>query len=298
MYIHPGKLFVEKFGVVQEQADVLRYAKFLRAESGTGITPPIELEKIYNRFGIQIPVLEAIDQEGLLVDPECGLILIKEDDPTLRQRFSAAHELIELLFAAHPLGKGWKSQQRGPFDEPAKERMCNAGAAEILMPRESFLMRALSLGISYQSARQLAFEYIVSITAALVQLVRIYPGQHAVVLWAMKNKPSEMQQKHSEKQMELFETSVYLPSKKLRVEWSFASPGVPYIPPDKSISNDTPIYAAWQNIEFTSGFSFVELGKIVGRIYSDNYAFQRDGETLVLSLVHLPNDSTCSGVPR
>lgn len=298
MYIHPGKLFVEKFGVVQEQADVIRYAKFLREESGTGITPPIELEKIYNRFGIQIPVLEAIDQEGLLVDPERGLILIKEDDPTLRQRFSAAHEMIELLFVAHPLGKGWKSKQRGPFDESAKERMCNAGAAEILMPRESFLTRALSFGISYQSARQLAFEYRVSTTAALVQLVRICPGQHAVVLWAMKNKPSELQQQHSEKQMELFETNVYLPSKKLRVEWSFASPDVPYIPPDKSVSNDTPIYVAWQNIEFTSGSCFVELGKIVGRIYSDNYAFQRDGETLVLSLVHLPNDSTCSAVQR
>lgn len=107
--ISPGVLFLAKYGVPGDSSDINRYVDFLRKEAGVQLTPPIDLNKIYAKFQIPQPALEHIDQEGLLLDAERGLIIINEDDPRTRRRFSEAHELIELLFSVLPRGEGFRS---------------------------------------------------------------------------------------------------------------------------------------------------------------------------------------------
>ncbi len=157
------------------------------------------------------------DQQGLLVNPESGPIIVNEDDLAVRQRFTEAHELMELLFCALPPGKGWAARQTGVFKSNTK-RLYNEGAAELLMPRATFAPRVRRAGVSYQTARLLVYESQASTSAALVRVARLGPGRHAVVLWRMKNKPTEIRDKVTANQLTLFgDEPKALPPKKLRV---------------------------------------------------------------------------------
>jgi hypothetical protein len=294
-YTNPGKLFVERFGLAESVDDVMRYVNFLREETDLDIEPPVDLARIYSRFGIPNPKRAPLsNQQALLLNPESGLILVKEDDPAARQRFSEAHELMELLFSALPWGKGWTARQTGIFKSRAKELLCNEGAAELLMPQAAFVPRVRCAGVSYQTACQLALEFRVSTTAALVQMVRVGPGRHAIVLWRMKNKPHEIRGKAPINQLSLFgDLPVEAPPKKLRVEWSLKGPGVPFIPTNKSAPADSSIYRAWQEGEFTVGEDRLELGATRGLFRCESQPFEIEGERHVLSLLHWPGDVGC-----
>lgn len=296
-YIHPGTLFVQKFGLVESSEDVIRYARFLREEAGLGVEPPIDLTRIYTRFDIPTPKRAPLPkQQGLLLNSEKGIILIKADDPATRQRFSEAHELMELLFKALPPSKGWDAtaQKIGGFTHNKKEQLCNEGAAELLMPYASFVPQVRQLSVSFQTARQLAPEFDVSMTAVLVHMVRIGSGRHSVVLWKMKNKAAEIQSKISEHQLSLFgDVLEEMPPKKLRVEWSLSGSGIPYIPPDKSVPEDSSIHRAWKDRKFTVGEDRLDLANIWGIFRCESQPFEVDSEWFVISLLHLPGDEGC-----
>jgi Zn-dependent peptidase ImmA (M78 family) len=289
----PGELFVQRHGTVDNIDDVLEYVHFLRSESGLGVDPPIDLARIFTSFQLPHPKYIALpNQQGLLANPETGLILVNADDIRTRQRFTEGHELLELLFSALPRGNGNVTRCGGLFTQAEKEQLCNVGAAELLMPKATFLPRILQKGISFQTGRELAAEYGVSISAALVQLTRVGPGRHAVVLWRPKNKPSEIRSQISSDQLALWEQApARMPPKKLRVEWSLEGRDVPFIPKDKSIFEDSSIYAAWRDAVFTIGRDCVDLGKVSGELLCESQPFEVDDERWVLSLLHFPGDS-------
>lgn len=292
-YRNPGQLFVQQFGGVKDGDDIFRYVNFLREEAGLGVEPPINLARIYSHFHMPTPERKPLpDLQGLLVNPDRGIVLINENDPETRQRFTEGHELIEYLFSALPSGKGWAARQTGPFKLTVKERLCNEGAAELLMPRVSFEPRVREYGVSFTTGRELASEFQVSTTAALVQIVRVGPGRHAVVLWRMKNKPTEIRAKVDPNQLTLFGQSVEMQyPKKLRVEWALNGPGVPYVPPDKSIPEDASSYSAWRDGEFIVDEDNLNLGGIQGLFKCENQPFEVNEERFVISLVHFPSDS-------
>ncbi len=94
---HPGHLFIREHGPFRNEDDIVSYADFLRTMAGLTDQPPIDLTQIHQRFGIPAPLLAPLqDQQGLLFDSETGIMLIKEDDPITRQRFTNAHELMEM----------------------------------------------------------------------------------------------------------------------------------------------------------------------------------------------------------
>jgi len=294
-YTNPGQSFIEIFGPAESAEDVMRYARFLREEAGLTVEPPIDLTQIYSRFGIPTPKRASLPrQQGLLVNPESGLIIVNEDDLAVRQRFTEAHELMEFLFCALPSGKGWAARQSGVFKSNTKERLCNEGAAELLMPHATFASRVRRAGVSYQTARLLAYEFQVSTSAALVRVARLGPGRHAVVLWRMKNKPTEIRDKVPANQLTLFgDEPKALPPEKLRVEWAMSGPGTRYIPPDKSVPEDSSIYAAWQGGVFVVGEDNLDLRTVRGAFRCENKPFDSEGERCVLSLLHLPGDAEC-----
>lgn len=294
-YQNPGHLFIAQHGAPEDIDDVLKYAHFLRDESALTDEPPINLDRVYERFGIPKPArLSLPDQQGLLLNPEKGLIVINDTDALTRQRFSEAHELIELLFSQLATGNAWAARQHGPFRRPTKERLCNQGAAELLMPKRSFLPRLIRLGVSFNSARILAREYLVSTTAALVNMARIGPGQHAVVLWMLKHKPTEIQRMSHGQQLSLFgDSTEFEPSKKLRVSWAMSKLGTLFIPKHKSAPEASSIFRAWNSGTDTRGEDHLELGRDRGACLCENHPFEVDGERMVISLIHLPADVGC-----
>jgi Zn-dependent peptidase ImmA (M78 family) len=291
-YTHPGRLFVQEHGLPQSLDDVLRYAAFLRAEAGLSDEPPIDLASIYRRFEIPAPrKADLKGQQGLLLNPDSGLIILNENDMPARQRFTEAHELMELLFSQMPGGNAWAARGYGRFRPAAKEKLCNSGAAELLVPRSSFLPRVNQRGVSIATAWQLAKEYQVSTTAAMVNMARFGPGEHAVVVWRHKLKQSEMRGKAPASQIPLFRGSGSPePTKQLRVEWAIGSDGGAYIPREKSAPKDSSIYQAWERGGDTADEDVLELGQVHGRCRCENHPFDGGGERQVISLLHLPGD--------
>jgi hypothetical protein len=279
-HTNPGEPFIQRYGIPQELSDILRYADFLRNESNTGLKLPIDLEGIFNYF--EFPPRKRVPlpgQQGVLVNSDLGWIVINQDDPAMRQRFTEAHELIEELFSAMPSGPGLRPE--------VKERWCDAGAAELLMPMTIFRSRVQALGASIDTARSLATLFQVSLTASLRQMIRASDQPHAIVIWRMKHKPSERTAVHnSTAQLTLFEEMTSsTPSPKLRVEWSERNGRGPFIPVDKSIDENSAVYTAWRDGIYTAGTDVFNLNNNGFRFYGENQPFWNDDSRQVLSLI-------------
>lgn len=286
---NPGLLFASRYGPVCSLDNLLAYVGFLRQESGVATQPPIDLQRVYSRFGIEPKKVPLADIQGMLLDAERGLILINSDDIPTRQRFTEAHEIMEFCFDTRALGAGGK--RTIPVSEKIKEQWCDAAAAELLMPQGAFLRRVTQEGVSSSSGARLAREYGVSLTAVLCRMVRLGPGRHALVMWCMKNKPSEVRFLPSPGQMSFLADAPYLgPRPRLRVGWALCSPDVPLVPAHKSVSEDSLIYAAWQDGHMTAGQEFLNLATTQGMFQSENLPFMVGEDRRVLSLLHLPGD--------
>jgi hypothetical protein len=288
-YRHPGREFVDQFGPAESVQDFGRYANFLREKAGLAVSDAVDLEAIYHAFGIPSPKRVSLPgQQGMLLNPDSGLILINQDDIAARQRFTEAHELMELLVDALPAGLGLFSGQKGPFRHTTKEQLCNQAAANLLMPVPVFSAAGLEGQVGFGLARKLSRRYDVSTTAALVQLVRVVPGQLAIVAWRMKFKKADRSQQVPPEQMLLFKDLGPLgPAKKLRVDWSISAPDGPFVPKNKSADQSSSIYEAWNQSQFTAAIEQLDLGSRQAHCRLENLPFRDDGEALVLSLIEI-----------
>lgn len=243
-YQHPGQHFIQSHGLLTHQQDgdryVTQYADFLRRYSGIEATYPVDLDRIYRSFKMPVPYqAPLVDQQGILVNGDAGIILIKEDDSRVRQRFTEGHELMELLFDAH--NQTAAEQSNAPtWQGPMKEKWCDRGAAELLMPQASFCTQIEELGMSFATARTLAKAYLSSFMATLFHMLDHTNGSHALIVWHWA--VSRTDQRKSDRTGEP-------PTQKLRVWWCRRSRrwNGSFIPKNKSIARpsciiDTALY--------------------------------------------------------
>lgn len=274
-YRHPGKAFLSRYGDLQREEDIYRYVDFLRRESGLSDEPPIDLSMIYDHFGIPTPMRAPLDeQQGILVNSSTGIILIKEDDSIVRQRFTEGHELVELLFDA--VAEARQSSALPNWSEPHKERLCDQGAADLLMPRSSFIPRLYQFGISMNTARSLATLYQTSLMSTLVRMMQQGEGNCALVVWHHALKPTETR-------------NTTVPSKeKLRIWWRTQTSDWTsgYIPKDKSVAEESLILETFRSGLPTSGQESLHLGwgTIVCQI--EALPIQVGDKSCVVSLLH------------
>lgn len=181
-YQHPGYGFLHQFGSLQSEADVYHYVDFLRRSAGLENSLPVDLDQIFIHFGMPIPLRVALeDQQGILLDSDRGVILIREGDPIERQRFTEGHELMELLFDAQDVVTA--ELQLQPWNIARKEKLCDAGAAELLMPQAQFQPHLAHLGTSLGTGRSLCRLYKTSLIATLIRMVQLTRGEHALIFW-------------------------------------------------------------------------------------------------------------------
>ena len=291
-YVSPGRLYLEKQKTVETYEDVLAYAEFLRAEAGLDGVLPVDLQKILTHF--QIPEPEPVplpQQQGLLLDSERGIILINSKDPLKRQKFTTAHELVEMLFAELPqgkdLGRGWWINKPGGFKEGAKEAICNWTAANLLMPIDYVKKEIKTYGVTFECARHVADTCDVSLTSALVQIARTSMSGYFVVLWKLKHKPADLAKKKAEEnQMTLFRLENTEPPKKLRVEWCLNNKNAIFLPKHKSTEKDSFIHESWERNIFTQGRVNISLdGRNTTWFYSENMSVFIEDERCVISLM-------------
>lgn len=291
-FISPGRLYVERrSNKIQTSEDILAYAEFLRMEAGVGNILPVDLDKIFYHFEIPDPKsIPLAQQQGLLLDPELGVIVINSNDTDKRQKFTKAHELVEMLFSELPqgrdLGSGWRLDRPGGFKPITKEFLCNWTAANLLMPSDYVQDQIIKHDVNFDCARFIATTCDVSLSAALVQLARNSSEGHFVVLWRMKNKPTEILNMSNASQMTMFGVDNALPAKKLRAEWCMGGLDSPFIPKDKSTENTSLISRAWQTNAFTNGRERMTFDNRSSAWYSsENMPFTINEERCVISLI-------------
>lgn len=86
---------------------------------------------------------------------------------------------MELLFDAQAEVLGYLPQ----WDEDRKERLCDRGAAELLMPAASFVPRLNQWGLSLKTIRTLAEHYQTSLLVTTLRTIQHRTSDHALVLW-------------------------------------------------------------------------------------------------------------------
>jgi len=290
-FISPGRLYLHKQKTITGYEDVLAYAEFLRTEARLKGVLPVDLDKIFDHFEIPDPKSAPLpQQQGLLLDAELGLIIINSNDSGKRQKFTKAHEIVEMLFSELPqgrdLGSGWKFIRPGGFRETTKEFLCNWTAANLLIPPDYVLEQMRENGVNFECAKLIATTCDVSLSATLVQLARNSEDGYFVILWRMKNKPTELKTTPNSTQMTMFDTENTLPAKKLRVEWCLGGIDSPFIPKDKSTENTSLISQAWTTNTFTSGRERMTFDNRNSAWYSsENMPFTLNEERYVISLM-------------
>lgn len=275
-YCHPGRAFLARYGMVQCEQDVFRYVRFLCQEAGLDDQPPIDLTQIYQHFGMPTPLRAPLEeQQGILVDSNNGIILIKEDDPLVRQRFTEGHELMELLFDAQ--AEASSTSFLPAWSEHHKERLCDRGAAALLMPESSFVPKLHQLGISLRAGRSLATLYQTSLLATLVRMVQYGTGNCALVMWHPALKPSEVKQTGSSRV-----------TKKLRICWKLQTQDWSggFIPRDKSIPTDSLIAQAHVTGQAQTGPETIHFGWGAIACQVEAIPLRMGDRSYVLSLLH------------
>jgi hypothetical protein len=195
-----------------------------------------------------------------------------------------------MLFSALPqgrdLGSGWSLIRPGGFRESTKEYLCNWTAANLLMPLNYVNDQIKEHGVNFDCAKLVAAACDVSLSAALVQLARNSKAGHFVILWRMKNKPSEIRNTPNAGQMTMFGADSAMPARKLRVEWCMGGLASPFIPKDKSTEISSLIGQAWQTNTFTNGRERMTFDNRSSTwCSSENMPFLLNEERCVLSLM-------------
>ena len=112
-----------------------------------------------------------------------GLIAVNSTKPVARQRYSVAHEVVHTLFPDYRdelrrAGMLWRQEN----DDSEVERLCQVGAAELVMPAFAFGPRLDQMGLSLSSILSLRSEYGTSLEATARRVADV-TGLKAIVLF-------------------------------------------------------------------------------------------------------------------
>jgi hypothetical protein len=118
----------------------------------------------------------------LELDPSGAFVVVVDRDAHwTRQRFTCAHELAHiLLFAEFVDDQRALKRLRSPEESPQVERVCNAAAAEMLMPTHDMAAAIRQSGLGPVGLSQLQARYAVSWSALLVRLTEVLSAPLAV----------------------------------------------------------------------------------------------------------------------
>lgn len=304
---HPGFSFVERRSLPTSKkalsACVREYATFLRSEAGIEGDPPVDLDAIYERFGLRVHAMTGRggDIQGAALR-EAGYVFINEEDRRTRRRFSLAHELMEFLVGVlsdNRLGRGVR-----PYvtEGEKKERLCEWGAGLLLMPDEIFVPDLRKRGATLEGASRLAQRYRTSLLATLTRMVRCAGGRLALIVWKRCHKPAERSAVATENQQSLFGDSYRAaPTKRLRVWWSVFGgrrKKNPLVSPYKSISADSLICRAFEEDRPLRGTEYVSLQRLRGECRIEARPAQIGTERSVITLLRLPDELSQPGTGK
>ena len=160
---------------------------------------PGHLESLAEQLGVKSiatrPLTNVQDShsgvDAMLVPVREGYsVVINEKAPYTRQRYSLAHELGHIMLLSDqlptltpPSPTRYRSSGSAAEDTKAEERLCDAIAAELLMPQEIFTSAVGESGRSLARLPRLANRFGTSLTAAAIRYWELLPEPCHLIRW-------------------------------------------------------------------------------------------------------------------
>lgn len=237
---------------------------------------PISVDVLASLRGIgrsEEPPVHSPDAE-LIPNGSGGVIMrVNPDRPETRQRFSVAHEISHTFFPDYTT-KAWcrtdaRYRDRSNADDLI-EMLCDIGAAELLFPQPWFRRHAATANDA-AGLMNLASIYHASREAAIRRYAETSSESVAAVFLVWKLKPTQKRSLKDANNPNLFginSEGALSHALKLRIEYSVASDTFKaeglYLPKDKSVENEGPIYEAASTGMPTDGECQLDLGQASG----------------------------------
>ena len=237
--------------------------------------PPFSVEELAALQGVRKIEKTDLGETGalLLRLPDGYVIKVNANQHPFRQNFSCAHELGHTLL--HELER--KSTTDSPefrtltlnMGRKTKERLCDAFAAELLMPEPIFRKYLLRFGASVDAMEWLSNTFRVSIPAVAIRTAQISEESCVAILWRRCEKAR---------------------SKGFLLVWS-ARPGGKLHGTDYHIRervyvrDPSALLKAYQGYSVTKSFKALELGKVKKRCYMESKGFGHNNTRYVISFV-------------
>ena len=235
---------------VKARNAVSLYHQFL-AES-----PPFNMRAFASTFGLHWSDDDPRYSADSEIAPESDgrvVLRVNKSRPETRQRFSIGHEIGHTLFPEYELSVQCRKATDRTWADPNDliETLCDAAASELLFPTPWFSDRILGMPLCATAIASLADEYAASREATARRFVELHHEPLAAVFFSWKLKPTEIRSvKAKSKTGSLFPgMELPGPAPMLRVDYriineQFAAQCTDYIPDDKSIPSEGPIFDA------------------------------------------------------
>lgn len=198
---------------------------------------------------------------------------VHPDRPETRKRFSVAHEISHTFFPEYEKKSWCRTDARYRYrKDPDQylEMLCDIGAAELLFPQPWFSQDANQIS-NASGLVTLADTYHGSREATLRRFAELSTEPIAAVFFTWKLKPVQKGVVDNEKQINLFGIShedQVRDALQLRIDYSIPSESFSrlghYLPPEKSIKNDGPIFEASATRYCVDGECYLDFGPASG----------------------------------
>lgn len=262
------------------------YAQYLLRTAGAWELP-VRLERVREKHGFHRRGAPLTQRGFLLGD----IVVVNIDDPTLVQRFSEAHELMEALFCAltdeHPFRFSVSKQAL----RKQKERYCEMGAAELLMPAALVFPEVQGKSLCFSEGRKLAELCQTSLTAAIRRLLEadLWPGIFMHLREAHKKNevvPSQVGQ-----QVLWGKPEEWDPPAELRVWKTWQSPQSKiFVCHNESVARETTVYQTLTDGivgQVRTGYDRLEMENLKGCYYTESMLVNMSKKPTVMTLIHL-----------
>ena len=164
---------------------------------------PAKMEEFATTLNVSRIIKRPLNQsdtgvlDGMLIPLDTSYVIaLNENVSKARQYYSLAHEIGHLILmkdeahSSHPSRHGRRFRRSFTHEDPKEERLCEAIAAELLMPSELFARRLSSRGCTLGNVPSLAQEFGTSITSTAIRYTEVLPRPCLLVRWHMDRGPS------------------------------------------------------------------------------------------------------------
>lgn len=300
-----GHRFIQQYehGLPETPEDLAQCIKdfitYVIVSSGQDIEqPPFDFAGVFEALGVEacFADLEALGVGGMNL-AQMGIVACNDTDIQTRQRFTMAHEVMEILVDALR-GNEYGAALR-PYlgrDPEKKEQLCNWGAGLLLVPTPALRTLVDEHGISLQTAEIISQNCSVSRLTALFRLTQAYPYRLGVAVWHMARGWSDDRRRAREGQMPVGgevsgEDYRHEPGQKLRAKWcTFGKPlRDKEIRARESAPEDSVMHEAWTDNAYRSGRMTVRFDRLQGTFHIEATPYLANEERHVVSVFHWPD---------